>query len=670
MATGQLPAGVEIGGLGKRFVAQMIDGVVPAVVMGVWGAVVASGPSGSTFLVVSIACGVVLLAYGLLLWWMFASRAAGPGMRVMRLQLVGAADGKPIGWGRFFLRQLVLYALAATGIGLIVMAVLLILNPLHQGWHDLAARSVVIAERVKPQVSARTVSSRKPVSSTSMSSTVGLPPHLTGPQGFSGSDDPWDTAAAGAFAPDNGGGTGPIATIPGYGQPQDTQGQPITGYASQQNTYPAQAPATNGYPQAPSTRAGFGSAATDPGFAPQGGQSGFGAPPPAQQGYAQPEQAGYAQAQPQPGFGAPQDQAGYGMPQAGYAPTQAQPAVTGPHDQGGHSPQQVQPAYPGTPDGFGQMNQPSANPAAAMYGYDQGVVQQGPPQGQQYPSSPASVGHPGNPMPAYPQHMPQAQGQAPTEPDGWGQASGPAAPAQPGPWPAAPPVVSPPQTSAPAPDAYSEPTQPITERPANWPQQPPQAQQPQQQFPPQSQPDPGAQGAVPNANAPRPSRAWDPEQSAARAPQVPASAPPARAVMPEMTSVPAEPGEDDLAHTHVARPAARAVGSWAIRLDDGREVTLDGTVLIGRNPVPRSGETVTERVSIGADGRMVSKTHLSVGVDQRGVFVMDRGSTNGTAIASSDGAYEPCAAGDRVRVRDGQVVSFGDHSFVVHRTAG
>jgi pSer/pThr/pTyr-binding forkhead associated (FHA) protein len=132
--------------------------------------------------------------------------------------------------------------------------------------------------------------------------------------------------------------------------------------------------------------------------------------------------------------------------------------------------------------------------------------------------------------------------------------------------------------------------------------------------------------------------------------------------------VPAAP-VDDVSQTHLAtRSIARVAGGWAIRLEDGREFPVTGLMLIGRNPVARPGEDVTELVSAGTQGRMVSKTHLAIGLDQRGVFIMDRGSTNGTAIAISNGSFEPCAPGDRVRVRDGQVVSFGDQTLVVRRT--
>ena len=90
----------------------------------------------------------MILAWGLLVWQMYAVRAAGPGMRLLKLQLVGYTDGRPIGWGRFFLRWLVLRLLAATGIGLLLMIIFLVLHPRRQGWHDLAADSVVIKERV------------------------------------------------------------------------------------------------------------------------------------------------------------------------------------------------------------------------------------------------------------------------------------------------------------------------------------------------------------------------------------------------------------------------------------------------------------------------------------------------------------------------------------------
>lgn len=141
-----LPPGVVVGPLGARFVAFLIDRSVPVLISGLATIVSVQLPDART--VVFIVAGVLILAWGLLVWQMYAVRAAGPGMRLMKLQLVGYTDGRPIGWGRFFLRWLVLSLLAGTGIGLVLMIIFLILQPRKQGWHDLAADSVVIKERV------------------------------------------------------------------------------------------------------------------------------------------------------------------------------------------------------------------------------------------------------------------------------------------------------------------------------------------------------------------------------------------------------------------------------------------------------------------------------------------------------------------------------------------
>jgi hypothetical protein len=69
-------------------------------------------------------------------------------MRLVRLQLVGFYDGRPIGWMRFLLRALVLAALYATVLGLLLMLIFLVIHPRTQGWHDLLVHAVVIKQRV------------------------------------------------------------------------------------------------------------------------------------------------------------------------------------------------------------------------------------------------------------------------------------------------------------------------------------------------------------------------------------------------------------------------------------------------------------------------------------------------------------------------------------------
>jgi uncharacterized RDD family membrane protein YckC len=138
-----LPPGVAVGPLGLRLVAHLIDAVVPAVLVGV---VAGAGEPGVQAL--DVIALVLLVVWALVLWWMFATRAAGPGMRLMKLQLVGFRNGRPIGWGRFFVRAVVLGLLSVTGVGLVLMLFFLLRHPRYQGWHDLVADSVVIEERM------------------------------------------------------------------------------------------------------------------------------------------------------------------------------------------------------------------------------------------------------------------------------------------------------------------------------------------------------------------------------------------------------------------------------------------------------------------------------------------------------------------------------------------
>jgi uncharacterized RDD family membrane protein YckC len=200
--------------------------------------------------------------------------------------------------------------------------------------------------------------------------------------------------------------------------------------------------------------------------------------------------------------------------------------------------------------------------------------------------------------------------------------------------PPAQPTVYPEQLPYNAPGAY-----PLPPQPQYAPQQPPTGYAPQQQLPYPQQP--------PAAYAPQPQ-------------PVP---PPAPMIVAE---------EDDLTRTHLAPvgrvpgPPRKATDGWQLGLDDGRTVPVTGLVLIGRNPRPQPDEQA-QLVQAGVESRMVSKTHLAVGLDHRGLYVMDRGSTNGTAIANSGGRFEPCAPGDPVRVREGQIVSFGDRYLEVRR---
>jgi FHA domain len=109
------------------------------------------------------------------------------------------------------------------------------------------------------------------------------------------------------------------------------------------------------------------------------------------------------------------------------------------------------------------------------------------------------------------------------------------------------------------------------------------------------------------------------------------------------------------------------VQDWSILLDDGRRIVVEGLVLLGRNPQPRAGEEDAQLIKIADETRTVSKSHLAVGVDAGGVYVVDRGSTNGSTVSTTNGMSSRCRAGEMVRVGDGAIVSIGDHWLEITR---
>lgn len=149
---------------------------------------------------------------------------------------------------------------------------------------------------------------------------------------------------------------------------------------------------------------------------------------------------------------------------------------------------------------------------------------------------------------------------------------------------------------------------------------------------------------------------WHRQPDPAPAPHPPAP-PAAPAATPPITPLPAEtfplPG-----------PGAPSDGAsaWTVRLPDGSVLGLDTPLLVGRNPATVPG---ARPVAVADPGRSVSKTHLMLGVDEHGPWVVDRGSTNGTLVTLGDGQRIVCLADRRVRLTDGSLVAFGDLSLSV-----
>jgi len=430
---------VEVGPLGRRFAAYLINMSVP-VVVGLAFSFLVPTTSGALRTMLVIVGAIIAVGWLVVVWYLLAVRAASPGLRAMKLHLVGFLDGRPIGLSRVAVRGLVFWALYVTGIGLLIMLIFELRHPRKQGWHDLAATAVMIKERVlaPPVQPARATASAlqgPPVSA------------LNGSQQANG--------ARTAMPP------GRMSPNYGAGEGYDSAGSPVP---------PSQLAAPAGYPSGPASPYA-GTAAM-----PQGGPSG--------------PYGGNAYATPYPG-------APYG-PEQQYAPQEASAPQYAPQQQS--APQYAQ-----------EQQYGSASPSAEFDG-------------------------------------------------------------------------------------------------------------------------PGPEGG---------SSDGDEEMS------------------------------DDTAG-NLARQTSVAERSpyleeWSILLDDGRRIALDGLILLGRNPQPNAGEEDAQLIKIADETRTVSKSHLAIGLDAGGVYVVDRGSTNGSTVSTTNGMSARCQAGEMVRVGEGAIVSIGDHWLEITR---
>jgi uncharacterized RDD family membrane protein YckC len=416
-----LPPGVEVGPLGKRFVAFLINLSVP-VIVNIALIFLLPNTTGALRVILGVLGAAISIGWLVVIWYTLAVRAASPGLRAMKLHVVGFLDGRPIGPGRVFVRALVFWALYITGIGLLIMLIMMLRHPRKQGWHDLAVTSVMIKERV-------------------------LAPPVQPAR-----------AATGAQGSPAQVGTGPQRQPSGVRSEMPPSYAPAEGYA----------PAGSPVPPGPLT--------PPPGMAP----ASSGAP--------------YATAVPPGGSASPYGGNAYAAP------------------------------YP-------------AAPYAPQYG-----------------SSP---------------------------------------------------------TSQPSGDELYTP-----------------GQQAGQRF-----------------------------QSAQSSPSDAA---------PAYEDTAAAGGFSD---QRADAPGSSYVQDWSILLDDGRRIPLEGLVLLGRNPQPKAGEEDAQLIKIADETRTVSKSHLAVGVDAGGVYVVDRGSTNGSTVSTTNGMSSRCRAGEMVRVGDGAIISIGDHWLEITRGA-
>jgi hypothetical protein len=107
------------------------------------------------------------------------------------------------------------------------------------------------------------------------------------------------------------------------------------------------------------------------------------------------------------------------------------------------------------------------------------------------------------------------------------------------------------------------------------------------------------------------------------------------------------------------------VPTWVLAASTGERVIVAGNGLVGRKPVAVAGESFDQLVALSDPGRSVSKTHLEFGVETDELWVLDRFSSNGTAIVGADGLRRECEPGRRYRVARGSRVEIGDQYLIV-----
>ncbi|MFD6164777.1 RDD family protein [Oerskovia sp. NPDC060287] len=156
-------------------------------------------------------------------------------------------------------------------------------------------------------------------------------------------------------------------------------------------------------------------------------------------------------------------------------------------------------------------------------------------------------------------------------------------------------------------------------------------------------------------------------QQAPAGPPVPAvQVAPAGPVVPVVTTTAADEDPDwDSTRFSVAEVRRDAPAGFVLELETGRRVTVTGSALIGRNP-QATGEGPVVLVAVEDPTRSVSKTHAEMGVDAGGIWLVDRGSTNGTVLTRPGSAPQVLEAGVRAAVTVGAVVQVGDRRLTVH----
>jgi hypothetical protein len=122
--------------------------------------------------------------------------------------------------------------------------------------------------------------------------------------------------------------------------------------------------------------------------------------------------------------------------------------------------------------------------------------------------------------------------------------------------------------------------------------------------------------------------------------------------------------EADLEETRIVGHDARGE-RFVLQFSTGESVSVNGSGLLGRNPIAEPGEYFDSLVTISDPGKSVSKTHLQFGQDGGSFWISDRYSGNGTIVREPESQPRRCEPGRRYRIVRGTRVDIGEQFFVV-----
>ncbi|MGI5188946.1 FHA domain-containing protein [Promicromonospora sp. CA-289599] len=137
---------------------------------------------------------------------------------------------------------------------------------------------------------------------------------------------------------------------------------------------------------------------------------------------------------------------------------------------------------------------------------------------------------------------------------------------------------------------------------------------------------------------------------------------PVAASMPIAASTPAPATPAAPAPTAQTRPQHVPV---AVLTDGAERIEVASTVLLGRRPRPRPNEEVGAVVELTDPTRSVSSTHALLSWDGATLWLVDRGSTNGSWVVRADGTRHRAEAGRPVAAPAGGAVQLGNRTFRV-----